>query len=246
MWRAFVSLGHIAVDFLFPRLCCGCGERVFESCELVCPRCLKSVRQLTQPLCPVCGMEDAPAGRKCEHCPAGEIFFSAARAVAPYEGVARTIVERLKYNYREEYAPWMAMRMLEVARSEFAHVAFDAVVPVPLHRTRRRERGFNQSELLARPIAKAFRVPLAVSALRRVRNTPSQTKLSKRERAENIREAFSVPDPPAVQDKVFLLVDDVYTTGATLNECARVLRAGGARDVYCLSFCRATLHSFAS
>jgi len=191
-------------------------------------------------------MEDAPAGQKCQHCPTGEIFFTAARAVAPYEGVARIIIERLKYNYREEYAPWLAERMLDVARNAFECVAFDAVVPVPLHRTRLRERGFNQSELLARPIAKALQVSLASSVLKRVRNTPSQTRLNKRERAENILDAFVVPNSHAVHGKVLLLIDDVYTTGATLNECARVLQTAGAREIFCLSFCRATLQHFAS
>lgn len=243
MWGAFVSLGHIALDMVFPRLCCGCDERIFERGRIVCRDCERTMRPLREPLCPRCGEEDSPAaaGARCRSCPTGPIYFEAARAATPYTGVAQIVVERLKYRARSEYADFLGTCLARALRRYYAEHVFDCIVPVPLHRTRRRERGYNQAELLAVRLGELTGIPVTANVLRRIRPTPSQTKLGRAERMKNVHDAFALVDAHPIAGRCLLLVDDVYTTGATLNECARVLRAAGAASVYGLCFCRATL-----
>ncbi|MCX7624899.1 MAG: ComF family protein [Candidatus Sumerlaeaceae bacterium] len=245
MLSAFSSLGQILLDVLFPRICCGCDERILEKGRIVCKDCERAMRPLQLPLCPRCGEEDsqAAAAGKCPSCPRGTIYFEAARAATVYEGPALQILERLKYRARSEYAEVIIPFLTRAAKQYYDNIKIDSVVPVPLHRTRQRERGYNQSELLARGLGTALAIPVIPNMLRRVRHTPSQTHLDRRERAENVKGAFVAVNPATVGNKVILLIDDVYTTGATLNECARVLRHAGADAIYALSFCRAELSS---
>lgn len=239
----FRAAGALA-DFLFPRLCCGCGERVLEPGRLVCIPCEKTLEDLRLPLCPVCGAPDVRAGAPpCDNCPQGTLHFTAARATTPFEGLAKTLVEKLKYQGRVEYAPVMARRMAAGLEEHFPMVRFNRIVPVPLHSSRHRERGFNQSEELGRHLSRLTGIPMERKLLVRVRPTPSQTRLRRRERAENIRDAFACRAPEEADGLHLLLVDDVYTTGATLNECARILRAAGARSVRCLAYARTLLDS---
>jgi ComF family protein len=238
---AVYSLSRILVDVLFPRICCGCNERILAEQRIVCESCERKLRPLREPLCPRCGLENSPAaaGGKCPSCPRGEIFFVSVRAVTPYTGVACHILEKFKYRARAEYADFIAPHMARVCKKQFIGIAFDCIIPVPLHHTRRRERGYNQSALLARHLGRDLSIPVHEHSLRRVRPTPSQTRLSRQERRENVEGAFATRGD--VGGKTILLVDDVYTTGATLNECARVLRNSGAEYVYGLCFCRAEL-----
>ena len=195
---------------------------------------------LIRPLCPLCGQgnTDFSEDGRCSDCPPGEPWFEAARASVVFDGMAAVVVKRLKYSTREEFAPFMAARMLDTLAEEYRGRVFDLVVPVPLHRSREGDRGFNQSLLLAEVIAAGLNLPCHSKALRRIRATPSQTRLTRDQRANNISGAFAVSRPLAVRDKRLLLVDDVFTTGATLNECARMLRAAGAASVVCLAFAR--------
>jgi ComF family protein len=179
------------------------------------------------------------AGR-CDDCPAGQAYFEKARGTTAFAGVAKQVVEKLQYQGRVEYVPFMARRMFNVQVAEMSDEAADVMVPVPLHSTRRRERGFNQSEELARQLAKYNGAEVLTEALQRVRPTPSQTRLNRKDRAQNIAGAFA-QGAASVQGRRCLLIDDVYTTGATLNECARVLVQAGAVSVSCLAFARATL-----
>ncbi|MGI8905608.1 MAG: ComF family protein [Candidatus Sumerlaeaceae bacterium] len=138
-----------------------------------------------------------------------------------------------------EYAALMARHMFNTVLNQFSEVAYDSIVPVPLHSARLRERGFNQSRELARHLSEFSGVPVA-SALVRTRPTPSQTRLNRRERARNIAGAFDVAKTANPLNHC-LVVDDVYTTGATLNECAGVLRNAGATSIHCIAFARAIL-----
>ena len=206
--------------------------------------CEKAFPQLRLPICDTCGCPDAmiKAAHACDDCPPGRIHLSKARAAVPFVGVGQTIVEKLKYGGHLNYATYMADRMGRTAAQEYEGVLFDSIIPVPLHAVRRRERGFNQSEVLAAHLAETLGVPLLLDALRRSRPTPSQTKLNKKQRRQNIKDAFAPGGPSPALANTVLLVDDVYTTGATMNECARVLVASGqAKTVYCLAFARACL-----
>jgi ComF family protein len=200
------------------------------------------MQQLRMPLCETCGCPDAQmtGTGKCSDCPAGRVYFDPARGTTPFSGLAKKVVERLKYHGRVEYVPFMARHMFNVQLTQMLSEPVDLLVPVPLHSTRRRERGFNQSEELARQLTKYNGAAMSASALRRIRPTPSQTRLNRKDRAQNIAGAFA-SGSQSVQGLHCLLIDDVYTTGATLNECARILVEAGAVSVHCLAFARATL-----
>ncbi|MBX7246012.1 MAG: ComF family protein [Candidatus Sumerlaeaceae bacterium] len=230
----------VLADFVFPRLCCGCGERVIESGRLICSGCEKTFRPLLLPICSLCGAENAIVGPKgkCPTCPAGKVHFETARGVVAFEGVAHELVVRLKYNRRTEYAAEMGRLLRANYSRDFPGFTPDLLIPVPLFGARQRERGFNQSELLAHELAVTVGCSVNSKALRRIRPTRTQTKLSRTQRAENIRGAFAVADAGTVQNHKVLLVDDVYTTGATLNECARMLMEAGAESVNCHAFAR--------
>lgn len=241
--HSLARVAGAAVDFVFPRICPGCDERVSGRAGLVCLDCLKSMEPLRDPLCPVCGAPDTAVGSvACANCPPHPRHFTRARAATSFRNVARTLVERVKYAERTEYVPVMGELMAAVFEREFLRVPPDLLVPVPLHRVRQRERGFNQAERLARHLSLLFKVPLAPrGAVVRVRATPSQTRLGREERAENIRGAFEVRIPELFAGRSLLLVDDVFTTGATLNEVAGALTPCGPDDINCIAFARTLL-----
>ena len=213
-----------------------------EPRRVVCAACENGMEPLRLPICDTCGCANAvlKGGGHCEDCPAGQVWFEKARGTTPFAGMAKIAVEKLKYGGRLEYAPYMARHVFNILLNQFQDVSFDSIVPVPLHSTRYRERGFNQSHELAKYLAKYSGIAVIPNALVRKRPTPSQTRLSRRDRARNIAGAFA-PGPASIAVGSCLLIDDVYTTGATLNECARVLRDAGATTVHCLAFARAIL-----
>lgn len=235
---------HI-IEFLLPRLCCGCGERIQNEAWLVCEPCLDSIPPLILPICGKCGCPNAriEAEGKCSNCPPGTIYFEAARGVAAFTGLPQTLIHKLKYQRRIEYAPLLALQMarLYAASAAAGRSPADIIIPVPLHSTRFRDRGFNQSSLLARQFSKINNIPVSETALKRIKSTPSQTRLKRRLRRKNVAGAFACKNADAICGKRILLIDDVYTTGSTLNECARVLKEAGAGSVECLAYARAVL-----
>lgn len=230
------------IDFLLPRLCCGCGERILNKAWLVCEPCLDSIAPLLLPVCRTCGCPDAriKTENKCANCPPGTTYFVRARGVAVFSGIAHTLIHRLKYQRRVEYAPLLSLQMARHYCDETDDFA-EIIVPVPLHATRLRDRGFNQSTLIARHFGKIQKLPVSEIALQRTRSTPSQTSMKKLQRRKNVAGAFACKNPEPIIGKRVLLIDDVYTTGSTLNECARILKEAGAESVECLSYARAVL-----
>lgn len=231
------------IDFLLPRLCCGCGDRVMAPELLVCPDCVKAIPPLIQPVCGRCGCPDARVkdADTCTNCPTGVIWFSRARAATGFAGTAQTAVFRLKYQGRTEYADFLGDAMVKEFLVDRDPGNVGLILPVPLHSTRQRSRGFNQSALLGRHIASHLQVPFDPKVLKRTRPTITQTRLKKKQRRQNVLGAFQCIKPGLVCGKHILLVDDVYTTGSTLNECARVLIDAGAASVECLAYARAVM-----
>jgi len=219
--------------------CAACGEQLNHPTRgPVCDLCWRSILPLTPPLCDACG-DPLPTWRtisltlaRCARCRRARRNIDKTRAVGAYEGALRSIVHALKYEGRRSLAAPLAVLM----RERGAHVlaGADAVVPVPLHPSRRRERGFNQAADLARHLG------LRVSpALRRVRATSAQTGLAAAQRHRNVRNAFApTRAAAALLDQTVVLVDDVSTTGATLEACARALKEAGIREVRALTAAR--------
>jgi competence protein ComFC len=216
-------------DLFYPRWCVGCGRR---SSDVLCRPCFESLPLLTGPACGRCGLPTAVAVPVCGACKNVDFAFETARAPLRYEGVGREVVHALKYR---GYTPVVG----KVAAPLLAEAAggagpFDGVVPVPLHRTRLRKRGFNQAALLARGLAGRIRTPVS-DTLQVVRSTRDQVELSAAERRQNVAGAFSARSRTRGR---LLLVDDVLTTGATTSACAAALLRAGAAEVHTLTLCR--------
>jgi len=208
--------------------------------DQICRFCLQVWADLAKGLvpCAKCGrFHSGEEGEKiCWECREGEPRYIMARAVAPYEGPVREAVHYFKFCGKRELAYPFGELMAALIVQLFPFRTFSAVVPVPLHTNRLRERGYNQAALLAGVIARFLKIPLQEEALLRVRETPSQTSLSRQEREANVKKAFSAgKDALQLKGKRVLLVDDVYTTGATVKECCQVLTSAGIGEVYVIA-----------
>jgi len=225
---------------LFPPVCVGCRRQVTEPGAL-CGGCWQDLRFLEKPWCAVMGTPfqyDMGEGFLSAEAIANPPPFDRARAAVAYSGVARRMVQSLKYSDRTDLAPWMA-RWMARAGAELVAEA-DVVLPVPLHRWRFFSRRFNQSAELARAIAAMSGKPFAPDAILRVKPTRQQVGLGISERQDNVRAAFKVPPhcDIEVRGRRVLLVDDVYTTGATVSSVSKALRKSGAAAVDVLTFAR--------
>jgi ComF family protein len=220
-----------ALMALFPARCLGCGRRGAAFCSA----CWADLPRLRPPLCPRCSRPER-SGTRCRDCQRAGPALTAVRAACVYGGPVGLAVRRLKYSQERHLVEPLAALLQESLESR--PIAVDALVPVPLDAARGRDRGYNQATLLAAPVASALGVALAPGWLRRTRATRPQVGLSGRERRANVRGAFACPEPAAVAERRVLLVDDVMTTGATLEACAEALVAAGAAGVWGLVVAR--------
>lgn len=225
---------------LFPPVCAGCRRHVSQP-GVLCAQCWPRLRLLERPWCPVMGtpfIHDMGDGFLCAEAIADPPPFERARAAVVYTGVARQMVRGLKFQDRIDLAPWMARWMMRAGAELIAEA--DVIVPVPLHWGRFLRRQFNQSAELGRALSHLCGVPFSPSAIRRVRQTSQQVGLGRREREDNVRTAFRVPAECEIEiaGRRVLLVDDVYTTGATARAVTKSLKKGGAGAVDVLTFAR--------
>ncbi len=216
-------------DLFYPQRCVGCDRR---ASDLHCRQCFDALPRIGRPFCARCGMPTAFETFVCDECKGVDFGFESARAPLRYTGVGKEIVHTLKYGgYTRVVERLAAPLMLGVIDPGDG---FEAVVPVPLHRSRLRQRGFNQAELLARGVARKINAPVS-GTLEVVRRIRDQVELSAAGRRANVAGAFRAGD--RVWGRV-LLIDDVFTTGATMSACAETLLRAGAKEVHALSLCR--------
>ncbi|WP_367173637.1 ComF family protein [uncultured Bartonella sp.] len=238
--KAFLKIGEHVMNLLFPPTCPGCGVFV-EKTGTICPECWKQLHFITKPYCPVMGTpftydqgEGFLSGEAIQSPPP----FTRARSVVAHFGLARSLVTRLKYGDRTELAPFMA-EWMTIAGKELIESA-DMIVPIPLHYRRFLKRTYNQATELSRNIARSTGKPLQPFVLKRQKNTRQQVGLLKKARQRNMIGAFIVPEKEKakIKDKRILLVDDVFTTGATVRSATKALLRGGAKSVDVLTFSR--------
>jgi ComF family protein len=230
MKRALVALRDVGSAFaacFLPQTCALCQRRV-ESSQLLCCHCHASLKTSRIVFCPICrfeGDEDSGVG----HCSAHD--FVEARAALPADKAVLSLVHQFKYHGRRELAPVLAELMVRAGIIDRDLAGYDVLCPVPLFRTRERERGFNQSTELASCIETASGVPLVAGLLARVQSTREQAKLPAELRRRNLLESFAVPRASLAAGKSIVLVDDVITTGSTVAACIRALRESGVDRV---------------
>jgi len=229
------------LDFVYPRRCMACGADLYDrDTEHLCAACWAGVEPLGERKCPRCAAAQGPYAEQdeCLACKGWSLHFRGATAFGHYEGPMRELIRRFKY-HRCSFltGPLGQLLSRQIEREAFAD-ELEVVVPVPLHWRRRLERGFNQSELLAREVARELHLPLAARAMVRTRFTPPQAQLDSAARRRNLTDAFRVRQPERIRGKTVLLIDDVMTTCSTQAECAKTLRAAGARRVVAAAVAR--------
>jgi ComF family protein len=256
--RAAIAAWEAARDALFPPRCLACRAFLAGSAggrdaddrgslpALLCEPCREGIVPVGSPLCPSCGIPfhgRAGADHPCGRCIEAPPTFQMARAALVYARTAVDLVHALKYKGKLQLARPLGQLLRRTYELGWHDQPIDLVVPVPLHASRLRDRGYNQTELLVRrwgaTAADRTGPPIAAEVLRRTRATAAQFGLKRSERESNIRGAFEVRRPSAVEGRRILLIDDVLTTGSTVEECARQLTRAGAARVDVLTLARA-------
>ena len=241
--RALAKLEPVRglVSLFYPPLCVACAADV-EPGQYLCASCDEKAPRIKAPFCAKCSEPFAGAisgSFACANCAHRVLHFDAAVAAYRSRGLVRRLVHEFKYDrqlhLRHPIAQWLCQTMND-PRLRGRH--FDVIVPVPLHPARERERGFNQAKLLAETFSARSDIPLR-PALERIRYTTTQTAFDRAERMQNLHNAFRLRKKIGVRDLHVLLIDDVLTTGSTLSECARILKAAGAISVHAATAARA-------
>lgn len=237
------------VDWLYPPRCRACSGFIHgRDGEYFCSTCWPHIQLVCHPLCTFCGRpfpDSSGDDHRCGVCLSRTPFFGRARSWACYpreeatEHPLRQVIQKFKYGRKVALGKPLGHLMARGCEEFLSQCDAETIIPVPLHPKRLRWRGFNQSVLLARQVARAYDLPMDCFTLYRTRDTPPQTQLPEEDRRRNMRRAFALSPQSSVEGKCLLLVDDVYTSGATVNECSRVLKRGGAREVLVLTLARA-------
>lgn len=235
--KFFVRIWDNLLDALFPDgiKCIVCGDDLSRQNKYaLCPKCYDSLPFNDGKVCIKCGEKLAGLEDFCMNCKDGQTRkFTFARAPLMYSGSLPMLVHQLKYSHQK----YLAQNLGEFLVDEYVKRGLncDVIIPIPLNPNRQKQRGYNQAEQLCLPLKDCVNIPLDTTSLIRKKDTPTQTTLSKQERRENLTDAFEVTNVDNIRGKSILLVDDIYTTGATMEEAGGVLLKAGAKQVIALS-----------
>jgi ComF family protein len=226
------------IDFLLPPQCPLCFSMAVDTNITFCATCWQKIEWINDPICTTCGYPSPFEGSHiaCTHC-TGHIYYDCHRSVVLYNEAIKPMILNLKHNDQTQYAKHMAHYM--VSRYKDLTKSFDIVLPVPLHNKRLRTRNYNQAGLIASHVSNLLNVPVDYQSLSRVRNTNMQGKGSL-SRYENVANAFALEK--SFLHKNIILIDDVYTTGATINEISKTLKTHGVEKIISLTFARAQIN----
>ncbi|MDB6056973.1 MAG: comF [Verrucomicrobiales bacterium] len=231
VWK-FVDSG---LNLFYPAVCQFCREQRAGYAEsYICGVCRRKVHVIDGGYCSKCGIpyDGAITNEfECGECKDADLKFDAARAAVRVNAFMLDVVHRYKYARALWLEKFLGDLLVQAALPELAKESWDFIVPVPLHSVKQREREFNQAERIAMYLGRAVNIPVNTSILKRVEPTESQTRLSREERAENVRKAFALRDAVDLKGKNMVLIDDILTTGATTSACAGILKKAGASKV---------------
>lgn len=229
--------GESLISLLYPRRCPACHDIVSKRGEWICPECRDDFSFTRSPVCMKCGQElDAEEQELCYDCSRGHRDFEQSTALINYDSTAAASMAKFKYGGRREYADYYISELVKRKGALIAGWRPQLIIPVPVHKSRRRERGYNQAEALAVRLGKALHLPVRSDLLVREKKTIAQKELGPAARQHNLEQALRVKQPLTGLKRV-LVVDDIYTTGSTLQACTRALQAAGAEKVYGCVIC---------
>lgn len=233
-----MSVGNIILDSIYPRCCPLCHKIVVPGGELVCESCLEKLQPIGQPRCMRCGKSlTDPAREYCRDCTMREHRYSQGIGIYPYNQTMKSSIEMYKARGRREYGDFYVSAMAHYGKSYILRWKPDCLIPVPMHPNARRRRGFNQAEYLARGLGEIFGIPVETEGVRRVvRGTP-QKSLDAKSRRQKLRGVFAAV-PGYCPPKRVLIIDDVYTTGSTIDALTEILLENQAEKVFFLTLCQ--------
>lgn len=220
------------LGILYPQTCCFCGKVCKDN---ICKECAKKITYIQEPICKKCGKPIRYEEKEyCGDCIGKELYYEQGRSVWLHTGKVRWSIYQFKYHNRRIYGKFYAEELFRLYGSLIEKWKIDVIIPVPLHRKRQRKRGYNQAEIVAKHLGKLTGICVDAKAVVRAYNTKPQKELSHRERKKNLKHAFRVAKHWE-KEKNVLLIDDIYTTGNTIDSVARVLKENGAQKVWFLT-----------
>ncbi|MFH1062391.1 MAG: ComF family protein [Candidatus Omnitrophota bacterium] len=230
-------------DLIYPRLCVFCKSKLNPSSEYnICTACAAGIKPIKVPFCLKCGtgLEHLSQIRQngCSQCASKKYYFDQALSACKYKGMVKHCIHLFKYKRKRKTGILLGDILVRFLKDNFCEENIDLITAVPLHKHKLQERGFNQSEIIANKLSEYFKIKNSFNNLCRIKKTTAQVTLTARQRQLNTAGAFSCKHPEKFQNKRILLIDDIFTTGSTLNECARVLKESGAKSVTCLTIAR--------
>ena len=224
------------LNVLYPERCPVC-HGILKGKNFVCPSCRQKLPYIKEPKCKKCGKEiEKEEQEYCRDCQRFSHSFDKGGAVFAYDQLMRKSISMFKYHNRREYARFYAMEMYEHCRHFLNTCNPDVILPVPIHRQKKRQRGFNQAELVAKRLGKMMEVPVDCKYLIRWEKTVPQKELSRQKRKANLKQAFGVKKTDRTYERV-LIVDDIYTTGATIDAISEILRENKVKIIFFLTIC---------
>ncbi|MGE5435684.1 MAG: ComF family protein [Syntrophothermus sp.] len=215
------------IDFFLPRVCFGCGNNLPINEEIICSTCKENIKK------PDVQFLQEEFNRKYYN----RKIISGIDALYVFEREKefQNIIHHLKYRSRFKIGIYLGEQIAEAKIDFIINNKIDLIIPVPLHRIKKAERGFNQSDYIVKGLSSKIKIPAEYKAVSRIKNTASQTKMNLSERQINIKNAFKIKNENAVKGKTIILVDDLMTTGSTLSECAKILLDAGAKKIFAIS-----------
>ena len=218
------------INTLYPKRCAICDGALLPAETGVCDKCKERIVYIKNPVCLICGRPMTRNGEKCEECLDQKHVFTAGRTVFSYDFIAESIY-RFKYLNRAEYGEYFGLEMVKAHSGFISQIKPDAIIPVPLHKKRYLKRGYNQAALLAYEISLLTGIPVYEDFLKRAKNTVPQKKFNKKQRFINMKKAFIVGENSVKLSKV-IVVDDIFTTGSTIDSLSLELKKAGVKDIY--------------
>ena len=227
------------LELLYPKRCVACDKVLLkiEKDMGICKECAPKVKLVGGTYCIKCGGPiNNPSEEFCNNCKENKHHFDQAKAVFRYTGGMKEAMYRFKYSNRRCYGKFFATHALRNYGSWLKAIDVDAIVPVPMYGPKEKKRGYNQAEVFAKALSKATGIPIADKIVRRERDTVAMKELNSTKRKKNLLKAFIITEN-VVQFRKVLIVDDIYTTGTTMDEVARVLKSGGVKEVFGMCVC---------